>query len=460
MRNYYNLNRGDETCNNLRYHNNLLYRQKSQSERYNFENDNNYTYNIIQYDIDNEINNNLINKKRKKNRRKYNSFSDFEISSTNNRTSNNNLNNKMTYYNDEDEDLDIELEAVSRKIPINDYYNDINNENKNTFKVNNNMISPIKKKSKIHRNSSSDNLRINNRNNFKNNIIEYSKYSNNNLNNYQIRTNKNNNFYLSSNNYLKSKEIVLNNFNEFTNNFNDENCENREFHTSYINKNNDCKLNEEFDNDENCLLEYKRNFVNNAKSNISEFSFNEDKHNKHLNEGNTVIQKYKIENIELKKKNMEYLDKITNLQKLIKNENFLYQKIKKLENELTKKNSLITKLTYNKRMNIGIRKIRVCSFIISNKSLKSKKRTTSSIPKYNKKIRNFSFHQLFKNLKIIKESDISFLKICNNNKYNESIRENMTLNEDQYISKLNINDILNLDKTELTDNAIINNKNS
>ena len=461
MRNYCDLNGGDGTFNNLRYHHNILKRQKSQPDHYDYENNNNYTYNNIQYDIDSELNNNSIYKKHKKNRRKNNSFNDIEISNPNNCTSNNNLNNKMTFYNDEDEDLDIELEAISQKIPINEYYNNninINDERSNNFKVNTNNINPfMKKKSKIHRNSSSDNLRINNMDNFRNDIIEYTRNSNNNLNNLPIRTQKNNNIYSSSNNYLKNKEIILNNYNKLNNNFIDDYSENRGFRTIYDDKNSESKFHEDFDSDENCLLTYKRNFVNNAKNNINDFSFDEEKYNKPLKEENAILEKYKMENIELRKKNVEYLNKISSLEKLIKNENFLYQKIKKLENELTKKNSQIAKLTYNKRKNVGVKKIRVCSFIISNKTLKNKKRTTSSIPKYNKKIVNFAFPTYFKNLKIINESEISCIKQYNNNKYNESIRENVILNEDQHISNSIINDILNLDKTEFTDNTAMNN---
>ena len=61
-------------------------------------------------------------------------------------------------------------------------------------------------------------------------------------------------------------------------------------------------------------------------------------------------------------------------------------------------------------MNIGIRKIRVCSFIISNKTLKNKHRTTSSLSKDNKKNVNISFPSCFKNLKVIKESEIKKLQ--------------------------------------------------
>ena len=138
--------------------------------------------------------------------------------------------------------------------------------------------------------------------NFRNDIIEYTRNQNSNLNNYPITTQKTNNIYSSTNDYLKNKEAILSNYNKFNNNFNDVNNENRGFNTIYDEKNNDSILNEEFDNDENCLLEYKKNFINNANNNISEFSFDEDKYNKPLNGENTILQKYKMENTELKKK--------------------------------------------------------------------------------------------------------------------------------------------------------------
>ena len=95
---------------------------------------------------------------------------------------------KIFYFNYDDtnseEDLDIELESVSRKIPINN--NDkIVKEDRFIKLENNNKISPLqrKKRSKIHRHKSYDNLHshkiINEKeNNNENNEINYTKINN------------------------------------------------------------------------------------------------------------------------------------------------------------------------------------------------------------------------------------------------------------------------------------------
>ena len=82
---------------------------------------------------------------------------------------NNSLKNNFSLNSDDnDEDLDIELESISQKIPLENF--GINNKDERYIKLeNNNKISPLqrKKRSKIHRHKSYDNWH--NHNNAKDN---------------------------------------------------------------------------------------------------------------------------------------------------------------------------------------------------------------------------------------------------------------------------------------------------
>ena len=103
-----------------------------------------------------------------KNKIKINNINDryFNIDSKPTPKSNNNLNDKNIVFNEinTDEDLEIELDAVSQKIPIENFGINNNKEEKFIKLENTNKILPIqrKKRSKIHRHKSYDNLHDNN----------------------------------------------------------------------------------------------------------------------------------------------------------------------------------------------------------------------------------------------------------------------------------------------------------
>ena len=92
---------------------------------------------------------------------------------------NNSLKNNFSLNSDDnDEDLDIELESISQKIPLENF--GINNKDERYIKLeNNNKISPLqrKKRSKIHRHKSYDNWHNHNnaKDNQNNSIINYTK---------------------------------------------------------------------------------------------------------------------------------------------------------------------------------------------------------------------------------------------------------------------------------------------
>jgi len=122
-----------------------------------------------------------------KNKIKINNINDryFNIDSKPTPKSNNNLNDKNIVFNEinTDEDLEIELDAVSQKIPIENFAINNNKEEKFIKLENTNKILPIqrKKRSKIHRHKSYDNLHDNNNTNVKsntNNNINYNKINN------------------------------------------------------------------------------------------------------------------------------------------------------------------------------------------------------------------------------------------------------------------------------------------
>ena len=112
------------------------------------------------------------------NDRYYNIDNKFTPKNKNNSTDNN---IKFNDIND-DEDLEIELDAISQKIPIEHF--EINNKEEKFIKLeNNSKILPIqrKKRSKIHRHKSYDNLHDNNMTNSKsktNDNINYTKINN------------------------------------------------------------------------------------------------------------------------------------------------------------------------------------------------------------------------------------------------------------------------------------------
>jgi hypothetical protein len=169
-------------------------------------------------------------------------------------------------------------------------------------------------------------------------------------------------------NYQKEKEDM---FNKTNNNIYNNNNNNK----SIYNKKEDCRVrrhNSAITPNINQFLDINNENILNNTNNI--FNYNQ---NQYLLD---EIQKLKKENKKLFLKNNELSLKLKtkdiksktnnnynniNQKKLTSHkEEFLLQKIKKLESEIIKQKDLITKLSYHKRFNIGIRKIRVNSILI------------------------------------------------------------------------------------------------
>ena len=315
-------------------------------------------------------------KNQKKSRPKFNN----QYKGTNNFDCNNNLNNRI-----DNEDLDIELDSISKIIPLNNFINIDQNNNPNEYieyskiEVTKNKKNRIKRKRRANSifNNTQNNIGINNTINNSNiteinmtNIAtenrpdiyhfypqkEEEKILNNNINNNitiynntntNINTNDNNN----DNKIKKYNTVINHNYNNIIENNNEENILN-------ISTKNSQKLYEEI---QKLKKENKRLFIKNNELSLKL---------------RTQEAKTKINNNNNNNNNLNHKQK----------EEFLLQKIKKLENEIIKQKDLITKLTYHKRFNIGIRKIRINSFIIKsniNNNNKLKRRNTSNI--YNNK---------------------------------------------------------------------------
>ena len=307
--------------------------------------------------------------------------------------------NNYFNYSEEEEDLDIELNSISKKIPINNFINIdqiSNKQNENKY---------INKKPKIKRstsiNSFFDDIQYDNT---QNNIIDK------NYNDY-IYTNTNTNLY--TDNYPKYSELNTINFgltnkpeiqsnpligkdnihtitdntkitNNANNNINIFNDNKNSFPIRRHNSDNPPNLNKFLDiNKETTFLTNENiNYTNNINNNNNNQLLYDEiqklkKENRRLLLKNNELS-LKIKTKETKTKINSNYNNIKNNQKKISSqrEEFLLQKIKKLENEIIKQKDLIIKLTYNKRFNIGIRKIRVNSILIKGNDNRLKRKNS------------------------------------------------------------------------------------
>ena len=397
-----------------------------------------------------------------------------------------NFNENSNYYQNiqnNDEDLDIELNSISKIIPINNFINI--DQIKNNIKKENILV---KAKPKIKRtpsfNSFFDDIQ-NDTQNQNNNITNYHAYNSNqcpefNLTNFGLE----NRPKIQSNNKNEKEDIhsiTNNNINNITNN-NINNITNNNINNniSLFNNKTDFPIkrhNSVITPDINQFLNINNDttFLNNTTHN-NQYLYDE-------------IQKIKKENrrlflknneLSLKIKTQEAKTKINsnyasiNQKKLSsQKEEFLLQKIKKLESEIIKQKDLITKLTYNKRFNIGIRKIRVNSILIKGNNSKHKRKNS---------INNFNLNNLYCNKinkKKINSNTSNYNKTLPNNKYNKYVKkksQNFKTNKEElsihirpsyssissspkFLSKENKND-LSTKNNKLNSTMIVYNKNN
>ena len=312
-------------------------------------------------------------KNQKKSRPKFNN----QYKGTNNFDCNNNLNNRI-----DNEDLDIELDSISKIIPLNNFINIDQNNNPNEYIEYSKIEVTKNKKNRIKRKRRANSIFNNTQNNIGiNNTINNSNITEINMTNIATENRPDiYHFYPQ-----KEEEKILNN--NINNNITIYNNTNTNINTNGNNNDNKIKkYNTVINHNYNNIIE------NNNEENILNIST---KNSQKLYE---EIQKLKKENkrlfiknneLSLKLRTQEAKTKINNNNNNLNHkqkEEFLLQKIKKLENEIIKQKDLITKLTYHKRFNIGIRKIRINSFIIKsniNNNNKLKRRNTSNI--YNNK---------------------------------------------------------------------------
>ena len=377
-------------------------------QKFNFSKKTISPYNYIGLNEFSKINEAKTKYNQRMGKRTNNSFEVLEQISENN-----------NYIQNSEEDLDIELNSISKIIPLNNFINidQINNTKKENIYT--------KAKPKIKRtpslNSFFDDIPNDNQNNNNNTNTNYHVYNDNsnqcpefNLTNFGLE----NRPKIQSNNKNEKEDIhniTNNNINNITNN-------NINNNISLFNNKNDFPIkrhNSVITPDINQFLNINNDttFLNNTTHN-NQYLYDE-------------IQKLKKENrrlflknneLSLKIKTQEAKTKINsnyasiNQKKLSsQKEEFLLQKIKKLESEIIKQKDLITKLTYNKRFNIGIRKIRVNSILIKGNNNKLKRKNS---------IDNFNLNNLYCN-KINKKkfnSNVSNYNKTLPNKYNKYIK--------------------------------------
>ena len=150
------------------------------------------------------------------------------------------------------------------------------------------------------------------------------------------------------------------------------------------------------------------NLEKKQKDNDNNYSKDKTQYNKLINQ----IKKLKEENKALKSRNAKLSEKILHIEKEQKkknhNEQSLLQKIKKLENQINQKNSLIAKLTNRDNFN-NIRKVKIISFLIRNKK---------------------NCFKYFENLKIRKTENIHFIpEYLKENEYEKENSDNSNIEE-------------------------------
>ena len=240
-------------------------------------------------------------------------------------------------YSNDNEDLDIELNCISQVIPLDGFYYTQNNKEKENVKA------KIQRKRKA--------------NSILNNIPNISE------------------IYSSQN----TKEKILSN--NINNNINNN-------ITIYNNTNssiNDTSINKSIKRHNTTMVQNAKKFLNKEKI------FNENFDTKNNPQLLDEIAKLKRQNQKLSMKNKELSLKLRTQEtkpKIINHQNdnlskkklfeqkedYYLQKIRNLESELIKQKDLITKLSYHKRFNIGIRKIRISSFAIKGNNNKDNNR--------------------------------------------------------------------------------------
>ena len=308
--------------------------------------------------------------------------------------------------NNNDEDLEIELISTSKKIPINNYVGYIT-----TGKINEEPKGNIiqKKRPKIRRvpsaNSFFDDIQNDNsKNNLTNdntNIFSEKEYLEFNLTNFGLV----NRPKINQNNSVYKKDEYINTNADNSSIYNEKNDFPIKRHNSVISSNVNKILN----------INNEISFLNNNNNN--QFLYDEiqrlKKENKRLVlKNNELALKIRTQEIKTKVKSKNINQKKLSTQK----EEFLLQKIKKLESEIIKQKDLITKLTYNKRFNIGIRKIRVNSILIKGNNSKLKKKNS---------INNFRLGNLYCNKTYKNNKDSSIISDLNRtlpNKTNKFVK--------------------------------------
>ena len=279
-----------------------------------------------------------------------------------------------------EEDVDIELNSISKKIPINYFINlkqmNITQKNKRNTQT----------RSKIKRTPSLNHFFDDNQSSIKNICSNF-------------------NIYNDKNDSYQCSEFNLTNCDsENRAKINKMNINKKEDKKSYFNNITNNNINKISNNNNNSLFNNK-NYLNikrnksvlmpdinkflESNNEITSLNTNKNQNNQYLFE---EIQKLKKENkrlflknneLSFKLKTQDAKTKINNNYNSINHkkitsqkEEFLLQKIKKLENEIIKQKDIIKKIKYNKRFIKDLRKIRVNSILIQGNNKKVKRKNS------------------------------------------------------------------------------------
>ena len=253
-----------------------------------------------------------------------------------------------------DEDLDIELEAISQKIPLENF--GINIKEERYIKLeNNNKISPLqrKKKSKIHRHKSYDYLcnhnikNDNQKNNNNDNINNYNKINYQKRKTPNIKTNDENmrrdfNEQIENPNNKTEYDLYRENKNKKYGNVNERNTINaNDKNISYFKNNNKYSINTfPVEIDDNINDDNKNSSKNNKNANLINLKAAQNNNNYFINIENDEIQNIIIKNEELEKNFKDIFNKIEINDNIKNNENKYNDDeslVKKIENKLKNK---------------------------------------------------------------------------------------------------------------------------
>ena len=324
---------------------------------------------------------NVVQKKKEINLKSNNQRNKYLIDSLKELEKNSEIAHYSNYFNNynninTEEDLDIELSSISKKIPINNFINLEQISNTQPDKIRTQARSKIKRipsTNSFFEDIPSDNYHFTKNNKYNDNFHQCSEF---NLTNFGLKNwpniDKENRNQKEEKNENYYNNITKNNINNKISLFNNEIDFPIKRHNSVIIQD----INKFLDTNNETNFFDNNIYLNNQYlyENIQKLK----KENKRLYlKNNELSLKLKAQGMKTKI-NSNY-NSINQKKETSQKEEFLLQKIKKLENQIIKQKDIILKITYNKRFNIGIRKIRVNSIFIHGNNIKLKRKNSFNL---------------------------------------------------------------------------------